>query len=50
MVFNVSGKLMEKREPHISQPILNLNHYPPGIYFLQIKTAEGILRRKVVKE
>ncbi len=29
---------------------LDLNHAPPGIYFLNIKTANGVYRQKLVKE
>lgn len=49
-IFNVSGKLLEKLEPHISQPVVNLSQYPPGIYFIQVRTAEGTLRRRVLKK
>lgn len=49
-VYSITGKLMERLEPASAQPLLNLTSYPAGIYFVEITTAAGRHRQRVVKE
>ena len=48
--FNVSGSNFQNSKTSKHETIINLAHLPNGVYFLNIKTENGILSRKVVKE
>ncbi|MFN4315468.1 MAG: T9SS type A sorting domain-containing protein [Chitinophagaceae bacterium] len=49
-VYSVGGKLMERQEPGAAQVVLNMGRYPQGIYFIELITADGKHRQRVVKE
>ncbi|MCL2290600.1 MAG: T9SS type A sorting domain-containing protein [Bacteroidetes bacterium] len=50
---NVRGKFpsnsLEGWQPQADGVVLNISHLPSGIYFLQIKTAQGLVNKKVIK-
>jgi len=40
---------LERWQPQADGVVLNISHLPNGIYFLQIKTAQGLVNKKVIK-
>ncbi len=49
-VFNVLGeKIYNEEIKNITTATVNLQA-PPGVYFVQVQTEEGVMRKKVVKE
>ncbi len=48
-VFNVLGEKIYKEELKDVTATINLQA-PPGVYFMQVQTEKGILRKKFVKE
>ena len=58
-VFDVSGRKVATKfpsneldggQPQAGGVVLNISHLPSGVYFLQIKTDQGIVTKKVVKK
>ena len=48
-VFNVLGEKIYNEEIKDITATINLQA-PPGVYFMQVHTEKGILRKKFVKE
>ena len=40
-VFSVNGALMESVSPHENKAALNLSHLSSGVYFVEVRTADG---------
>jgi hypothetical protein len=50
-VFNLTGQMIfEKQNQNGKQFSIDLSHQSAGIYFVEVQTATGIYRSKVVKE
>jgi hypothetical protein len=54
-IFDVYGKQVQSSPMSQLSPettdgvVLNISHLPNGIYFLQIKTAQGLVNKKIIK-
>lgn len=40
-VFSVNGALMESVSPHENKAVLNLSYLSSGVYFVEVRTADG---------
>jgi len=49
-VYNIIGELLFTETPNNTQSTINISQFSKGIYFAEIKTEKGIVRKKVVKE
>jgi len=49
-VYNVTGENIYTAAANTSTSTLDLNLYPAGVYFVEVKTVEGMVRQKLVKE
>jgi hypothetical protein len=50
-VFNLTGQMIvEKQNQNGKQFSIDLSNQSAGIYFVEVQTATGIYRSKVVKE
>jgi hypothetical protein len=49
-VFDLLGKIMITEAPNNNQSTININQFSNGIYFAEIKTEKGVVRKKVVKQ
>jgi PKD repeat protein len=49
-ILSVKGSLLiSENNSNNTNVVLNLSHIPPGIYFAEITTKEGVSRHKIVK-
>jgi len=46
-IFNVAGQLLRNLEVDKDNVQLDVSHYQSGIYYLQVKTSEGLVTRKI---
>ncbi|WP_294205440.1 S8 family peptidase, partial [uncultured Chryseobacterium sp.] len=49
-VYDTSGKKLQSGSISNSQQPVNLSTYPKGVYIIEIKTGQGIVSKKVIKE
>jgi hypothetical protein len=49
-LFDVSGKLLRDQTPGTVSTQINMSNLSTGIYFLSIKTAQGLYRQKLFKQ
>ena len=49
-LYNVIGKLVFQTEINFQQSTIDIHQLPPGIYFVELKTENGFVNRKIVKE
>ena len=49
-LITVNGQVLKKGEFQIGENTLNTSNLSNGIYFLQVKTSEGISSKKIVKQ
>jgi len=49
-VYDTSGKKLQSGSISNSQQPVDLSSYPKGIYIIEIKTEQGIVSKKVIKE
>lgn len=49
-IFDINGKQLKKGELYIGNNTLNIALIPSGLYLLQIKTAEGVFVKKMIKQ
>ena len=49
-LYNILGELLITETINNNQSTINISQFSKGIYFAEIKTEKGIVRKKVVKE
>ena len=49
-IYNVLGKCIQQLTTNNQQPTLNISSLDKGIYFIELKSKEGIRRKKFVKQ
>jgi hypothetical protein len=49
-LYNILGELLITEKINNTQSTINISQFSKGIYFVEIKTEKGIVRKKVVKE
>lgn len=49
-VYNLNGQLLVDEELNPESPEINISSLPTGIYMLKVKTDQGILTKKFIKE
>jgi len=49
-LYSILGELLITERINNNQAAININQFSKGIYFAEIKTEKGIVRKKVVKE
>jgi hypothetical protein len=49
-IYNLLGEEILNTTPNNNQYTININQFSKGIYFVEIKTENGVVRKKVVKE
>ncbi len=49
-LYTTNGKLVKSAIPKQEKTTLNMGTLPPGIYFLHLKTPNGIIREKVIRK
>jgi len=49
-MYNLLGEEILAITPNNNQSTININQFSKGIYFVEIKTEKGVVRKKVVKE
>jgi len=47
-IFNISGISVLERKPFRSEKAIDISHLPSGIYFLQLKSGEITITRKII--
>lgn len=47
-IYNISGEKIHSSKPNSTKSEIDLSKEPNGIYFLQIKTTEGIANKKII--
>ena len=49
-IYDFLGNSVLETELHTSHQVIDLRGLPAGVYFLQLRTPNGKLTRKIVKE
>ena len=47
-IYNVYGEKVYSLIRSSAQSLINLSSQPEGVYFIQVKTAEGVIAKKIV--
>ncbi len=49
-VFNNAGQIIKQTEVEFTPSFLDLNQHPKGMYFIKVKTNEGLAVKRIVIE
>ncbi|MEZ4778905.1 MAG: T9SS type A sorting domain-containing protein [Flavobacteriaceae bacterium] len=49
-IFDVQGRIIERTNPNYDSATLNISKYKSSVYFIQIKTEQGLVTRRIVKK
>jgi len=49
-IYNIIGELLITETINNTQSTININQFSKGIYFAEIKTEKGVVRKKIVRE
>ncbi len=49
-LYNIDGRLLERNKPNSNKILLNIGEYPGGVYFIEIKSDENVIKKKIIKK